>query len=344
MKALNILSFATLALLAGCIDDHLPDKLDSFDKDSAFTTLLYRPTLGRTTVFTDNFNTGNSTVPLTFTLTNVRHADGSPAPELTDPFPVRVWKSPYLGTEKTLAEIEGKRTYENRPLLQVRQHSGEVVMWGNALSSFVECSPADGYLFDVKVENSGGYKYYTDLQLIPERELEYEPNPADQETGFIKDDFIHPTLVSNMAAEGGSGFFSLMTVDDVEVYFHRDVDNTDKENTLTFRFMTKDFRPIDPRKFNQTKWDELIHGFDMEMTDEYVRYKVAYPIPLSPLPNKYTTQNGEQAHVLFSYDRIGRSGRRVTTNMTLDFAIFKEGHWEIMFVFAGATPEFRDNV
>lgn len=344
MKKTFIFSATVFLTLASCVDNYLPEQLDSFDRDVNFTSQVYRPVLGRTTVFTDNFSSGNSTLPLTFTLENVTHADGSPAPELTQAFPVRVWKSPYLGTEQTLAEIENKRTYENRPLLQVREHSGEIVFWANATSSFVQCSPSEGYVFDIKAENSGGYKYFTGMKLIPEREKDYEPNPANSETGYISTDYINPTTAQNIYAEGGSAIFSLIQPKDIHVYFHQDVDNNDKENTLTIRFVTADYKPIDPHKFNQTKWNELVHGFDMEMTDEYVRYKVAYPIPLSLAPTKYTTNNGEKAHILFAYDRISRYGRRLTSTLSLDFAIYKEGHWEIMFVFAGGTPEFRDNV
>lgn len=341
----NLIIITALAFLfSACVDKYLPEELDSFDKDAVFTTQVYRPVLGRTTVFSDNFNTGNSTMPLTFTLVNVTKADGSPAPELTQHFPVKVWKTPYLGTEKSLDEIESKRTYENRSLLQVRSYSGEVILWANALSSFVECNPSEGYIFDVKVENSGGYKYYTGMKLIPERETEYEPNPANSETGFIENDYVHPAEVENVYAEGGSSFYNLLDEKDVRVYFQRNADNEAKRHTLTFRFLDKNFKPIDPNLFNQTKWDKLIHGFDMELTKEYVRYNVAYPIPLSKLPTEYTNKEGEQAHVVFAYDRIGRNGRRISSHISFDFSIFKEGHWEMLFVFTGGTPEFRDNV
>ena len=57
-----------------------------------FTQQLYKPVLGRTTLFSNNFQSGNSTLPLTFEITRIVKADGSPAPELTDVFPVTVWK------------------------------------------------------------------------------------------------------------------------------------------------------------------------------------------------------------------------------------------------------------
>lgn len=344
MKKHLIILPGLAVVLSGCMDKFLPEQLDSFDKDAVFTTQVYRPVLGRTTVFSDNFNSGNSTTPLKFSLVNVTKADGTPAPELTEFFPVRVWASPYLGTEETLEEIESKRTYENRSLLQVREYSGEVILWENANSSFVDCTPAEGYLFDVKVENDGGYKYYTGMKLMPEREMDYEPNPADPETGFIQNDYVHPKEIRNVYAEGGSSFYNVLNENDVRIYFQENPDNGSKEKTLTFRFLDADFKPIDPRLFNQTKWDKLVHGFEPELTDEYVRYKVAYPIPLSNYPTDYTTSDGSQAHIVLDYDRIGRNGRRISSYISFDFSIFKEGHWEILFVFVGGTPEFRDNV
>lgn len=334
-----------VALLGtSCMDNFLPESLDAFDKDANFPSAVFRPILGRTTVATDKFNAGNSTQPLTFTIDTITRADGSPAPELTDLFPVRVWKSPYLGTEKTLAEIEAKRTYENRQLFQVREHSGQLVMWENALSSFVKCNPDAGYVFSVRAENSGGYRIYQDMQLIPEREQDYEPNTTDSETGFVTDDYVHPSIVDNVYIEGGTGYFSLLTTDDIQVFFRRNYDNEDKENTLTFRFFRKDYTPLNPASFNVTDWSNLVHGFDMEMTDEYVRYKVAYPIPLNTIPTKYTNTAGDKASVKFQWDRIYRGAYRMTATLGFDFAIYKEGHWEIIFVFAGGNPEFRDNV
>lgn len=179
--------------------------------------------------------------------------------------------------------------------------------------------------------------------MIPKRERDYEPTSMDELTGVITEDFVHPLSVRGMYKEGTSGFFGVMNEEDIKVYFREDLENTSKDNTLTFRFMTKDYEPISPRKFSRTDWTNLVHGFDMEMTDDYVRYKVAYPIPLYELPTRYTNKDGDKAHVVFSYDRLMRGTYRVRASMAFDFAIYKEGHWEIIFVFSEGNPEFRDN-
>ena len=330
-------------LQQSCVDKFVPESLDAFDKDAGFTTTLYRPVLGRNNLISENFSPGNSTQPLTFSITRVVRKDGSEAPELTEEFPVRVWHTPYLGTETSLEEIEAKRGYENRSLLQVREHSGELILWANALSSFVKCAPDSGYVFDIRVTNSGGWKDYTGLRLIPYRERDYEPTNMDETTGIVTEDYVHPTSVSRMYKVGESSLFGLMEPEDINVFFRRDVENESKEYTLAFRFMTKDYQPISPRKFSGTDWGHLVHGFDMEMTDEYVRYKVAYPIPLNDIPTEYTNKDGDKAHVVFRYDRLMNGTQRVASSMSFDFSIYKEGHWEIIFVFSGGDPEFRDN-
>lgn len=89
--------------------------------------------------------------------------------------------------------------------------------------------------------------------------------------------------------------------------------------------MTKDYQPISPRKFSGTDWGHLVHGFDMEMTDEYVRYKVAYPIPLNDIPTEYTNKDGDKAHVVFRYDRLMNGTQRVASSMSFDFPYIKKG-------------------
>lgn len=71
------------------------------------------------------------------------------------------------------------------------------MMWSNAESSFVQCAPSDGYIFDVLVKNSGGYKTFTDMQLIPVRESDYEPSIYDPETGLVQgQDYVTPNSLT----------------------------------------------------------------------------------------------------------------------------------------------------
>lgn len=328
-----------MILSVSCVNNFLPESRDAFDRDANFTTKIYRPKLGKNSLMGDNFLSGNATLPLTFEITRIVRVDGSPAPELTEFFPIKVWKSPYLGTEKSIEAIEAKRGIEYRPLFQIKKHSGEFLMWSEAMSSFVKCDPDDGYLFDVLVKNSGGYKYTTDMQLIPVRESDFEPTIYDPLTGLVKErDYITPLQLSLFQSTDGD----FMSPEDVHIYFRENQDNTDPVKTLSFRFYKPDYTPISPSSFNLTDWENLIHGFNMEKTEEYVKYEVVYPVPLVETKSKYTNDAGDKVSVHFAYDRITASGYRWTSGMTLEFAIYKEAHWEIVIVFANGAPLFED--
>jgi len=325
--------------LASC-KKFLPKESENLSDDMNFLTTTYSPVLGRDYVFSGNFNSGTSSLPLNFSIVNMRHADGSAAPELNVSLPTKVWIHPYLGTETSLTEIDSERTTENLPPFQIREHNGEFVVWSNASSSYVRCQPDPGYLFDVEVSNSGGKTYFKDLKLTPYRERPYEPSLSDPVTGIDTATSLHPTTLLNMVGESSQLTLSLS---DVNVFIHK-VDTTYPDNnyTLTFKFLDTAYNPIDPAKFNQTNWSTLVHGFNMDKTSTYVRYKVAYPIPLIAYPTQYTTTDGSQAHLQFGYDRIGYGGFRQTTTMTFDFNIYEEGNWEIDFVFPKDNPRFEN--
>jgi len=347
LKKIQGLLIAGFCSFCSCMDKYLPEQMDAFDSKAGYTQTMYRPVLGRTTVFNNNFNTGSSTLPFTFEITGIMRSDGSPAPELTEFYPVTVWKTPYFGNEKSLVEIEAKRDIEYRQLFQVRKHTGEFIMWSDAKSSFVQCAPLGGYIFDVLAQNSGGYKYFTKFNLIPVREIDFEPSNT-LETGNSVQEYVTPATVNQVRFEksgeggdGGDGFRNYyMTTEDIQVFFRNITDNQEEEKTLTFRFFGPDYQPIHPDRFNLTDWETLVHGFDMEKTGEYVRYKVAYPIPLVNLITDYTNRTGDRANVVFSWDYMPMVGYRSVASISMDFAIYTQGRWEMIFVFANGYPMF----
>jgi len=326
-----------LIALGSCEKAFLPSDKDAFSKDVQFSQTLYRPTLGRTTVFMSNFNDDFSTKPLTFRISDIRTSDGEPAPELLKPFPVQVWNGRYTGEEKSIEEIEAKRHWENHPLFEVREHSGEFIMWHTATASIVKAMPDSGYVFDIEVSNSGGRKYFTDMQLQPLRERNYEPNNADAITGNAPSDILRPTSINNIV---GDSTGILLGIGDISITFNP---VSAEGNSLTFKFLDPQNEPIDPNKFNLTKWDKLIHGFNMEKTTSYVKYDVAYPIPLVPIVTPYTNAQGTQAAVSFQYDRVGFGGIRQVSNIDFNFQIFKAGQWEMIIAFTKESPEFEND-
>lgn len=322
-------------LQISCVDSFLPEERDAYDRDATFTTTVWQPILGKTSFLTETFNFGNATLPLTFEIQNMRHADGTPAPELEAYYPVRVWKKPYLGTEKTIEEIEEKRGIEYRRLFDIRKHSGEFIMWSEANSEIVRCQPDSGYVFDVLASNSGGYKYTTRMRLMPRREREFEPNIYDEVTGIPTAEYVNPDDIL-MRDKNSQVYYS---IENVYIYFQKDLNSQDEHNTLTFQFFDKDWNVISPQQFNETNWNKLVHGFLNEITDEYVKYDVVYPMPLfDSMQTQYTNAIGDRAHISLRASFIERYMRR-TAYMDFDFAIYKEGHWKIIFYFAAGTPQ-----
>lgn len=329
---LRIVLFTVSVVFMASCDKLLPDERESVATNSSFTQDVYAPILGRATLY-NTFNVGNSTQPLTFEIINPRTYTGEAAPELTDVFPVRVWKQAYTGTETSLDEIAEKRGIENHRLFEIREHSGQFLMWPEAKSAFIQSQPDSGYIFDVEMSNSGGRRYFRNMRLKPLKEVPYEPNTLDPVTGQSTFVDITPTKVLNIFGE-----HSGQLVSDIGVVFHK----VGQGHSLTFEFLDTLQNPIPPKKFNLTDWTNLIHGFDMQMSDTAVTYQVAYPIPLTNLRTNFTTSDGLKAHVVFKYDRMGFGDRREVAELGLDFAIFEPGDWQIKFLFKDDNPKFED--
>lgn len=322
-----------LVMVLGSCKKMLPVDRPAFSLESQFTQDLYQPVLGRTTLMTNNFNAEGSTLPLTFRIINVRTFNDEPAPELLKLFPVEVWKKPYTGEEKTLAEITAKRAMEDHPLFEIREHSGEFIMWNSATSDILKAQPDSGYLFDVEAFNDGGKRIFKNMKLRPFRERPYEPNNQNPITGANSNPAIKPAIVTDMITDSTG---SNMSADDISIYFYRKGDG----NSLTLRFLDKRLQPMDPDLFKDTKWNELLHGFNMQKTKDAVRYDVAFPIPLVEMPTRYTTFDGKQAKMIFAYSRQGFGNLRQDASFQINFAIYRKGDWEMVIWFNRENPKF----
>lgn len=320
---------------------YLPQERETVGADSQYTIDTYQPVLGRTTFYTDNFFKGSTTFPSEFKIVNARRRNGDPAPELTDVFPVMVWKKAYDGTEKSLAEIEAKREKQNRPLFEISPHSGAFTMWAEAKSAFIRSQPDSGYLFDVELSNSGGRRYYRNLKLMPFRERPFEPSNYNAITGQPQSNGVFPSTISLIKGDSTNRYLSFF---DIDVYIRKVVEpGKAPGHTLTFKFLDKNFQPIDPAKFATTDWANLVHGFNMRKTTTDVTYDVAFPIPAIELPTRYTTPDGRRARARFTYSRIGFGGVREDAGLGLDFAIYEPGDWEVVFAFKNDNPKFRND-
>ncbi|NTS43277.1 DUF5007 domain-containing protein [Flavisolibacter sp. BT320] len=327
-----------LSVVVSC-KKYLPEERETVGVDSQFTIDLLQPVLGRTTYFSNTFFKGSTTFPADFKIVNVRRRNGDAAPELTDVFPVKVWKEAYDGTETSLAEIEAKRQLQNRPLFEIGPHSGEFIMWGEARSSFVRSQPDSGYLFDVELSNSGGRRYFRNFRLMPMKERPFEPSNVNAISGQPLSNGVFPSQVTLIKGASKDRYLSFF---DVDVFIRKQLDPTKSGsgNTLTFKFRDTLYKPMNPAQFSTTNWASLVHGFNMKMTDSSVTYDVAYPVPLVELPTKFTSPDGKRARVRFTYSRIGFGGSREDASFGLDFAIYEPGDWEIVFAFKNDNPKF----
>lgn len=343
-------SFVALMLGMAACKKWMPEDLDYLSPKAVYTQKIFNPVIGRTTVYSRVFSTDNSTTPINFKITNVRYAaTGEPTKDLEKVIPVWVWKEGYTGNETSLAEIEAKRQQENHPIWEIREKSGDFILWAAADSNMLKQQPDLGYLFDVVASNSGGTNTYKDLTLAPMRELPYSPatdiNPLTGQRALIYPDpadssrfryaYASPG-VSNML--GDSSELPIKS-DSVKVIFHK----TGNGNSLTFKFLGKDSLPINPALFNTTgPLDSLVHGFNVKQTHEYIRYDVAYPIPVINYATRWTTGDGSQAKVRFSFDRKAYGGIVQRASLDFSFAIYQKGDWEVIFYFFSDNPRFRD--
>jgi hypothetical protein len=354
----TILFLLTLTLMAGCkkIFD-LPQQKDFLSKNLNYGNKVLEPILGRTTVMGD-LNADNSTYPLQFEITNARFGDGRKITDMLQVHKTWAWIAAYTGRETSLEEINAKRRLEDHPIFEVRS-SGQFILWESSTDKLVTPRPADSTdfvqdirYFDLKVKNTGGEMIIKDFKVRPWKERPYEPsNDINPYTGAIardpsdpynpnKRDYITPSALNNViGALSNRNLENNGARKDVVVYIRPFSGGTG--NSLRFVFLDKDSIPIDPAKFNETKWDLIVHGFNKQMTSNYVQYDVAYPIPLVNIRTTYAP-NGSQATSVFSYSRRGFGGGRTTAEVGLNYNIYRAGDWEIVFHFRRENPKFED--
>ncbi len=362
-KALILLT--AVVAFSGCRKIfNLPNERDYLSTRADFTTKNFGPKLGRTTIFNNIFNADNSSFPMTFEIVNPRFGDGRDASDMLGVKKTLVWNGEYTGKETSIAEIEAKRHLEDHPMVELRS-SGELVMWYTATRDVI--TPRDTIVypqniryFDVRITNSGGSRIIKNLSIVPEIDVPYEPSddyntttgkPNTTTPGGKARKYNYPSISGIRGALTNTPFNGAQDPNTGLVYMYIRKYTGDDANgsSLRFKFLDKDSVAIDPIKFGDTKWDQLVHGFNKKMTKTYVKYDVAYPIPLARVPSIYTagginaTSGGDQAYVEFSYSRLGFGNVRETGKISTNFKIFEKGDWEIVFHFKTVNPKFEND-
>jgi hypothetical protein len=337
-----ILALLPAIITAGCYKHMVPDEQDFFSNNMSYNRNNFPVNLGRTNVYGYIFNADYSTQPLDFTLENLRHADSTAAPELLALTAAKQWKDYYSGRETSIAEIEAKRTTEQRPILDIRPHSGEVFFWDTDSSKI---KPGI-YLFDVRVKNKSGEKVFKNMILDVRRPRPYEPYEFDDVTGNRKaldqGGITHPDV---------SGMVNMVNLtlprDSVNVYFRK---TGIKGNTLTFKMFDQDSLAIPFSRFNLTQWDSLRYrsgmigedirfAFNRKMSEDstVLTYDITNPFPILA----DVSGNSDKAYIAFQYNRVS-FGHRYNAGIGLSFAIYEPGEWEVIFKFR-LNPKFQDD-
>jgi hypothetical protein len=351
---------SAVVMFSGCrkIFD-LPEEKDYMSNNINYSRTTFDPILGRTTLYSGIFNADNSSFPMTFEIVNPHFGDGRSADHILAKRPVEVWVKEYTGLETSLEEIEAKRKIEERSLVEVRS-SGELIVWNAATRDLIEprdsvVYPQDIHYFDVKVKNSGGTKIIKDLSFTPWIERPYWPDedinpytggPNTMSTTNLTLRYNYPSLFGMYGESTNLPMDNPRDASRGEVHTYIRKFEGGNGHSLRFKFLDKDSLPIDPARFNETRWDLLIHGFNRQMTEEYVQYDVAYPIPLARLGTRFTSGgiegSGENAFVEFVYSRKGFGGTRAVGGLRQEFRIYEKGDWEIVFHFKTVNPKFQD--
>ncbi len=334
----------------------LPNEKDYLSNNVNYSNKVFEPIIGRSNLM-GGFNGDNSTQPIKFEIINARYGNGQPVTDLFQVRPTYVWKAAYTGLEKSLEEIEAKRKLEDHPLFEVRS-SGEFIMWPSATNQLITPRsadstnfPQDTRFFDLRLTNTGGTTVIRDFEVRPFRERPYEPSedfniysgkPAPHPKrpyDTTSRNYIRPFLNGVIGDVSEKNLESNDDKNDVVVYIRPFTGGNG--HSLRFKFLNTDSIPMRPSLFNETKWADIVHGFNMQKNDEYVQYDVAYPIPLVNIVTKYAP-GGSRDHAEFAYSRVGFGGERVVARFGIDFAIYQPGDWEIVFHFKKENPKFKD--
>ncbi len=336
----------------------LPEDRDFMSDNINYTNKIIEPILGRDNIFT-TLQADNSTLPMKFEIVNARYGDGAPVTDLFTKAKTYEWIEQYDGLEKSLEEIEAKRRLVEKPVFEV-DSNGRLIMWASATNAIIKPRPVDTVLktqdirfFDLKIQNSGGTQIIKDFQVIPWRQRDYYPdtdiNPytggkapdPQRPKDTTKQDYILPSSISEDVIGENSELRLVNNNEQKDIVVYIRPFTGGKGNSLRFKFLGADGNFINPLKFNETKWDLLVHGFNKVENPEYIQYDVAYPIPLNGYKTDYA--EGGVAKVNFLYSRIGFGGTRKIGQIGLNFRIYKEGDWEIVFHFRNENPKFEDD-
>lgn len=154
-KSLNIQYLLWLAITLSTISCK-KDNSDGFLSPALkYTNPSLKIAVGASLIQSGAMVTDESTKPLEFTIDAIHYEDGKIADKLmaykVDTY---FWQAEYTGKEKTVQELDKKRTKVNRPAVDINPANGNIVIYPE--SSDTTIFTKGKYIIDVRVKNSGG--------------------------------------------------------------------------------------------------------------------------------------------------------------------------------------------
>lgn len=339
-KYLVFSTCVSILLVISSCKVNIPDDIDALGEELKYNAREFVPYMGRTSTHENLISaTNKTTLPLNFEILDIKDVDGVSVPNILDrKFPVKIWKKSYTGLEKSIEEIEAKRAIEYRPAIEIQKNSGNFIFWNTTSFLDLQTSPYEGYTMDIGISNSGGSKIDRGLKLRLMKERPYEPSEYDSNTGLAWGTYVYPTDYQYIR-----GVKTDLGANNIQVNVIKNYDKTSPGNTLTISVVDSLYNPIDIRKFNNTNWTGMIHGFNHRFEGPNAVYDVLYPLPIVKLKTPFTNSDGSKAVIMLKYNRLNSFELLEEAFVKFEFAIYEEGHWEIRFRFARELPKFDND-
>lgn len=156
LKISSLLWLAVAGLMASCEKEKSEGFLSPALK---YTVPSMNVSVGASLIQSGAMVTDESTKPLEFSIEAIRTEDGKLAETVMN-YKVDTywWSAEYTGKEKTVEEINKKRTKVNRPCIDINPENGVVVIYPEA-SDTTKLTKGK-YILDIRVKNSAGSQLY----------------------------------------------------------------------------------------------------------------------------------------------------------------------------------------
>lgn len=152
LKIKCILWLALTLFVASCKKD---DNKGFLSPALKYTNPSIKVSVGASLIQSGAMVADESTKPLVFSIDAIYTADGKIADGVMNyKVDTYFWQKEYTGKEKTVAEIDEKRTKVNRPAIDINPENGNIVIYPEA--SDTTKLVKGKYTIDVRVKNSGG--------------------------------------------------------------------------------------------------------------------------------------------------------------------------------------------